>query len=414
MNSKKALGIAIVLFAVMFCFAGCNESTDKTRGEDEKPLVIATLFPQYDFVKQIAGDKVEVILLLPPGVEPHSYEPTPRDIVDIQKADMFVYTGEIMEPWAERIIDAAKGQPLLIVDTSIGIELIDEDEDHHHHHEHDDHLAGLIKDIDHYIHEWEDGDLSAEEALEAIDDLVHHFFADHEHDCDHDDEALIKEIDHYIHEWEDGDLSAEEAMEAIEDLVHHFFADHENDHGHGHGHDHGGKDPHFWLDPLLAKVMVDHVIAGLVEIDPENEGFYRESGEDYKLKLQELHEKLKSSLAGLENRTILYAGHFAFGYFAHRYDFNHISPYEGFAPDAEPTPGNIAELIKRVSESNARVIYYEELIDPKVARVVAEQTGAEMVLLHGAHNVTAEERERGVTYISIMEGNLVKLLEGLQ
>lgn len=317
MNKTQTSAIAIAVYVLLlFIFTGCAQTADEPQPEAEKPLVIVTLFPQYDFVRQIADDKVTISLLLPPGVEPHSYEPSPRDIADIQKADMFVYTGEYMEPWAERIITVAEGTDLLIVDTSIGIELLGED-DHHH------------------------------------------------EDCDDE-------------------------------------------------HEHSGKDPHFWLDPILARVMVEHIVEGLILVDPENEGYYRQNGEEYKQQLIDLHEKIESSLAGLENRTILYGGHFAFGYFAARYNLEHVSPYAGFAPDAEPTPGNIAELINRVRESNARVIYYEELIDPKVARVIAEQTGAEMVLLHGAHNVTTDEMERGITYIQIMEDNLAKLLEGLK
>jgi zinc transport system substrate-binding protein len=323
---KKKEILTILLFSILLllAFTGCSQTAETPITEEEKPLIIATLFPQYDFVKQIAGDKVSVTLLLPPGVEPHSYEPSPRDISDIQKADLFIYTGAYMEPWAERIIDAAEGTALHIVDTSIGIDLMDEDNHHHENHDED------------------------------------------------------------------------------------------QDHDHGDGHDHGGKDPHFWLDPLLAQVMVDHIIEGLVQVDPDNEGYYRQNGEAYKQQLQDLHDKIDSSMAGLENRSILYAGHFAFGYFAARYDLDHISPYEGFAPDAEPTPGNIAELIKRVNESKAKIIFYEELIEPKVAGVVAEQTGAEMVLLHGAHNVTTGELNSGVTYIQIMEDNLAKLLEGLK
>ena len=58
-------------------------------------------------------------------------------------------------------------------------------------------------------------------------------------------------------------------------------------------------------------------------------------------------------------------------------------------------------------------IYYEELIDPKVAKVISEETGAEMLLLHGSHNVSKEEIERGISYLDIMEENLEKLKQGL-
>ncbi len=384
---KKLKSVTIVFFSILLAlsFTGCTQTAEEPAMEEvEKPLVIVTLFPQYDFAKQIAGDKVSVNLLLPPGVEPHSYEPSPRDIADIQKADLFIYTGAYMEPWAERIIDAAEETALLIVDTSIGIDLMEGD-DHHHHHDEDDHHH----EEDHHHHDEDD----------------HH----HEEDDHHHNE------DHHHHEEDDHDHHHEEDdHHHDEDHHHHEEDDDDHDHHHDGGHDHGGKDPHFWLDPLLAKVMVDHIIEGLVQVDPENTSYYRQNGEAYKQQLQDLHDKNSSSLAGLENRTILYAGHFAFGYFADRYDLDHVSPYEGFAPDAEPTPGNIADLIKRVDESKAKVIYYEELIEPKVAKVVAEQTGAEMVLLHGAHNVTSDELNSGVTYIQIMEDNLAKLLQGLQ
>lgn len=342
--NKRDYIIAVIL-VVTFLLPGCTQSADQSKPEDEKPLIVATLFPQYDFARQVSGEKVEVVLLLPPGVEPHTYEPTPRDIADIKKADMFIYTGEFMEPWAERIIKAAEGTDLLVVDTSIGIDLMEE-ADHHHNNGH------------------EHGN-------------------DHDHNHDHEDEC--------------GEGH-----------------DHCHDDDHEHCHHHGGKDPHFWLDPILAQVMVDHIVEGLVQVDPGNESYFRQNGETYKKLLQDLHEKIDSSLDVLENRTILYAGHFAFGYFAARYDLTHVSPFEGFAPDAEPTPGNIAELIEKVEESNTRVIFYEELIDPKIARVVAEQTGAEMLLLHGAHNVTTGEMNSGVTYISIMEDNLAGLLKGLK
>ncbi len=71
-------------------------------------------------------------------------------------------------------------------------------------------------------------------------------------------------------------------------------------------------------------------------------------------------------------------------------------------------------MIRRLRESSQRVIFHEEMIDPKVARVIAEETGARLVMLHGLHNLSAEEARRGgVTYLSLMEDNLRKLAEAL-
>ena len=76
---------------------GISKTNNQSQSE-EKIKIIATLFPQYDFAKQIGGDKVEVSLLLTPGTETHTYEPTPQDIINVNKADLYIYTGKYMEP----------------------------------------------------------------------------------------------------------------------------------------------------------------------------------------------------------------------------------------------------------------------------------------------------------------------------
>ncbi len=73
----------------------------------------------------------------------------------------------------------------------------------------------------------------------------------------------------------------------------------------------------------------------------------------------------------------------------------------------------IAELIESVKASNTKAIFYEELVDPKVARIIAEETDAQMLLLHAAHNLSKEEIQSGVTYIEIMKKNLENLKMGL-
>ena len=104
-------------------FAACAK-----RGEEparmKKLKVITTLFPLYDMAKSIGADKSDVSLLLPPGVEAHSFEPKPSDIVKINEADVFVYTGKFMEPWAEDVIKGAVNKNLVVVDASHGTKMI--------------------------------------------------------------------------------------------------------------------------------------------------------------------------------------------------------------------------------------------------------------------------------------------------
>lgn len=120
---KKLFGIGIIALIFAGFFIAINQ-TQKPKNESEKIIVITTLFPLYDFAKNIGQDKVEVSLLLPPGVEAHSFEPKPSDIAKVNEADVFVYTGKFMEPWAKDIINGLSGRTVKIVDSSTGIKTI--------------------------------------------------------------------------------------------------------------------------------------------------------------------------------------------------------------------------------------------------------------------------------------------------
>jgi len=135
---KKILNVILVALLASALF-GCtqNQNTPNVIKDElinKKIKVVTTLFPQYDFARQIAGDKAEIVLLLPPGAESHSFEPTPSDIISINKADVFIYTGKYMEPW----------------DASSGITLVKEEHDY----DHDEHHDGEL-DEDEHEHEEE-------------------------------------------------------------------------------------------------------------------------------------------------------------------------------------------------------------------------------------------------------------------
>ena len=149
---KKNIAFVLVLILIFTAITALiiNVKHPANKNKGEKIEVIATLFPQYDFAKQIGGDKVNVTLLLPPGTESHTYEPTPQDMVQINESDLFVFTGAEMEPWAENLISGMKNN-INVLDLSKTVDLInveefeeehenhsdaDEDEEHEHEHEH--------------------------------------------------------------------------------------------------------------------------------------------------------------------------------------------------------------------------------------------------------------------------------------
>lgn len=160
---KKILTFTAAAAVSLILLAGCAQKQDRDvpAAKDSgsgKIRIVATLFPQYDFARQIAGDKAEVKLLLPPGVESHSYEPTPSDIITISNSDLFIYTGEYMEAWSGKIIDSMQdsGSGSLVLDVSQGVDLVkteeteaeqrqaglseEEPEKHEHEHLYDPHI----------------------------------------------------------------------------------------------------------------------------------------------------------------------------------------------------------------------------------------------------------------------------------
>lgn len=316
---KKIILTLFLIIGLSGLLMGCNgnnsASKDKTR--DNKIKVVATLFPQYDFTRQIAGDKAEVTLLMSPGVESHSYEPSPSDIIKINESDLFIYTGKFMEPWAQSIIDGIENKNVKILDVSQNVSL----------------------------------DKSEE----------------------HEDEEEHTEADHAAHEF----------------------------------------DPHIWTSPVNAKIMVENILGDLCELDPENADYYKTNAENYLNELTNLDKEFQDIFRAAKRKEIIFAGKFALHYFAEEYDMEYEAAFDSCSTETEPSVKVIAELIDEIKEENIPVVYYPELTDPKVARSISDETGAEMLLLHSCHNLSKDEFKAGETYLSLMKKNAENLKIGL-
>lgn len=300
-----------VLILVLALLSACQTTVQV----EDKPQIMVSLFPQYDIIRQIAQDKVEVELFLPAGSEPHSYEPSASTLMKIVEADLFVYSSDELEPWVKRLVEGNASENLIVLDASNGITLLE---------------------------------------------------ADHGHEGEDEDEEEL------------------------------------------------AFDPHYWLDPQNMIIMSESIRDALIEIDPENEAFYIENANSYIASLKELDSNWQDLFDRAQLNQIIYGGHFAFGYLSHRFGLEILSPYSGYAPDAEPSAQALAGLMDVLAEKEINVIFYEELIDPRVARIIAEQAKVKIEVLHGAHNLNAEEMQAGWTYVSIMEDNIEKLKEALR
>lgn len=310
---KRILGVLLILSILMLAVSGC---TAGTKASDDKLKIVATMFPQYDFCRQLCGDRAEITLLLPPGVESHSYDPTPADIMKIIDCDIFIYTGPEMEGWAETILSGV-GDDVTVVDLSKSVELICDQ------HEHD-----------------EDGA--------------------HEHE------------------------------------------------GHHHAYD-----PHIWTSPYNALLMTQAICGALCSARPGNADYFKANCDIYCRQLLELDSELFEISKNAKRNTIVFGGRFAFAYFVDRYGLDWDAAYDSCSHESEPSVGKVAELIDLVNEQKIPVVFHEELVDPAVARVIAAESGAKILLLHSAHNLSKDELESGATYVSIMENNIENLREGL-
>lgn len=138
---KKFLSFALSLFIVfttLFTLSSCSYAKSESKNDSGKVSVVTTIFPYYDFTRSIAGDKADIKLLLSPGSEPHSYEPSPSDIVAIENCDIFIYNGGESDEWVESVLDSIENKNMKVMRMMDYVDLLYEQSVDHDEHEHED------------------------------------------------------------------------------------------------------------------------------------------------------------------------------------------------------------------------------------------------------------------------------------
>ena len=138
---KKFLSFALSLFIVfttLFTLTSCSSAKSESKNDSGKISVVTTIFPYYDFTRSIAGDKADIKLLLSPGSEPHSYEPSPSDIVAIENCDIFIYNGGESDDWVESVLDSIENKNMKVMRMMDYVDLLYEQSVDHDEHEHED------------------------------------------------------------------------------------------------------------------------------------------------------------------------------------------------------------------------------------------------------------------------------------
>ncbi|WP_248925879.1 metal ABC transporter substrate-binding protein [Paenibacillus hamazuiensis] len=331
---KSFIQNAIVFAAVSsLVLGGCSSSSPansaspggdtKSAGANaEKRLkVVTTFYPMYEFSKQVAGQHADVIGLIPAGAEPHDWEPTAKDMAQIQEASVFVYNGAGVENWVDSALKSINKDKVTVVEASKGIEL----------------MEGI-----------------AEEEEEG-----------HDHKEDKKDAKEPEKV----------------------------------------------MDPHVWLDPVLAQKEVQSIEAALEKADPAHKDDYKKNADAYIAKLQELDKSFKEGLANVKRKEFV-TQHAAFAYLSKRYGLTQV-PIAGLSPEEEPAAAKMAEIVKFAKDHQVKTIFFETLVDPKVAQTVAKEIGAKSSVLNPIEGLTDDDKKNNLDYIGIMKQNLNALKTAL-
>ena len=414
--------------------------------EDDSLQVVATFYPLYYFSKEIGGDRAKVTSLIPNNMEPHSWNPKPSDIISTSKADVFVYNGAGFEPWVGDFLDQL-GDDVIVVDASddVALGLSDEVEELYSTAElslssgpffdamlsfdapHPQiELAEGCYNITFDICSWnnctarggsiwlnvsEEGDfrmfldvsgdvkLLDENGTEVALEMKIGDVADHPTFK----QGLFMELPTGLTRLSMNNTSSDKAHLVV-------LMPAEEGGEHEEGHEHGLNDPHFWLDPLNAKVQADSIANAFAQADPGNATYYHGNAAELKQRLDELDDAFRT---GLENRTKndIVTTHEGFNYLAKRYSINAHAAI-GISGDEQPSAQDMVRLTDLINELDINYVYSEPTYSDAIMEQISAQTGAEVLVLDGVHGQSGVNAEKD--YFEIMYANLESLKIGLE
>lgn len=301
---KLAIFTLLLLMGLTGC-AGLPAAQPAGLAQGGQLQVLATNDFLADLTRQVAGERASVASLIPAGLDPHAFEPAPRDVARVAASQVLVINGGGLEAWLEGVLANAGGERLVITASQ-----------------------GLTS--------------------RAADDA--------------------------------------------------------DEHPEG--------DPHFWLDPVLAKTYVANIRDGLSQADPAGAQTYDANADAYLRQLDDLDAWIRARVETIPpERRLLVTNHESFGYFAERYGFTLVGAVvPSVSSSASPTAQDLAQLIDQIRQSGAPAVFLESGSNPELAEQVAAETGAQVVegLLTHSFGPGAED------YIAMMKWNVSLIVEALE
>lgn len=322
--------ISAVMLAGMFTACGVANASD-----DKKLEIVTTIFPEYDWVMNVLGDKKDdanVTLLLDSGVDLHSYQPTANDVLKISSCDLFVYVGGESDGWVDDALAEAVNKDMIVINL-----------------------------------------------LEVLGDSVK-------------EEELVEGMQGEEEEEENADADAGEEEEEVE------------------------YDEHVWLSLKNAAILVDSIADAVSELDQENAAAYEANASAYIDQLNALDQEYAAAVESAAFDTLLFGDRVPFRYMVDDYGLTYYAAFVGCSAETEASFETIIFLSQKVDELGLPAVLTIEGPDKSIANTIIDNTSGRdqsVLTMDSMQSVTAGDVADGVTYLSIMEGNLDVLKEAL-
>ena len=346
--------VLTLLFLLAACIPAAPGTTDAPTDE-ERPRVVVSILPLANIVYNIGGDRIDLDAIMPPGTDPHTFEPRPSDAVKLAQADLIFVNGMHLDETTMRLAQANLKDGAKLIELAAAVagpdELIYGQEHHHGHGEMDDH------DDDEHGHAEED---------DHDDDDEH----GHAEEDDHDDDDEHGHADEDEHEGEEGE-----------------------------------PDPHLFLDPHFVIRYAKVIFVSLAEHDPDNRDYYESNFNEYTARLLALDEAIQAVTATIpESNRRLLTYHDSFGYFAIRYGYTVIGAIQP-NDTSQPSAKEVAALIDQLREEGVPAIFGSILFPADVIDQIASETGVTVSTLLD-DGLPGEPDDPEHTYIGMMVENM--------
>ena len=359
---KKIISILLTLTLIATLFAGCgNQQSVPSSANDTtgKVKVVTTVFPVYDWAREILGQEaehVDLTLLLKNGVDLHSYQPSAEDLAAIADADVFVYVGGHSDTW---VADALKNESN---PNRIAINLFDV-------------LGDSLK------------------PLELSEGMEHH------HDHGDHDEHDHDEHDHDEHQHDE-----------------HQHDEHEHEEHEHHHHD-GENDENVWLSLTRAKAVVQAMAEEIAKADPAFADIYLSNAKNYEAKFDSLDQAYRDTVNSSSVNTLVFADRFPFFYMTDDYGLKYYAAFTGCSAESEASFETVTILAHKIDELSLNNVINIENRTHKIPETVIESTknkNQNILVMNSLQSVTKKQIMDGMTYLDVMKSNLDVLKTALQ